>query len=774
VQSSVSLLLTAKDQSAGKTIRSVTHDVSNLDKTNKRASKSSGGLSAAATNTGRAFAVAQGPLGSYAGRLTALGTAFSGFGGPVGLAVAAIAGLGAALVKATSDGKQYEKTIRILRFATDDATESFDFARETADKYAASLEAGAKSYGFLAASAKGSGIETEKIKQLFEGVTAASSTMSMSLDDTNGMFRAFSQVISKGTLQSEEIKGQIGERLPGAFKMAADSLNMTTDQFSKSLEQGKVDSVTFINAISDSLMDKFEGSGKESVKSLQGQINLLGNAWYEFGVTLSKTGALDLAAEAIGTITKAVKLLDTAMVHADLVTDVFFTNLSKSKNHLAIALEISDLRERLVDLKENGLVMSGEWLSFSSTEEGIKALTAKIKTLEGQYKKVVAEQPQNLPTKPDGEGDKDGPDNTPVIDAKFEKELEKYQNHYTKLAEQAAIAGADEVVAEEIRHIFKMESMDERMAKLEAMKVGRKGEELASVEAMISTHNNTVDEMELAHDEKVLEMERAKNVAIHLERMNSHAAFVAITGDKEEAELLSLEAELARIDEQFALKKEAMIANGMTEEEIQAQIDEAKIVAAQKTANKLQKIDEEGAKSKSALNEFMASSEMKGAKALFSSMSTLMDTENRKQFEIGKAASVASASISAISTAMNAYESASAIPYVGWILGPVAAAAALAAGVANVQKIASTPFGGNTASSASFSSSSVSVPSASSTTSSVPDAPVAADTGGTSAINVTVQGGSVLDANFAADLADQLAGPMEQAFGNNRQYQVNV
>ncbi|HCP0786333.1 TPA: hypothetical protein OCP62_004366 [Escherichia coli] len=54
-----------------------------------------------------------------------------------------------------------------------------------------------------------------------------------------------------------------------------------------------------------------------------------------------------------------------------------------------------------------------------------------------------------------------------------------------------------------------------------------------------------------------------------------------------------------------------------------------------------------------------------------------------------KAFAIAQATIATYTSAIEAYKSASAIPIVGWVLGPVAAAAAIAAGLANIGKIRS-------------------------------------------------------------------------------------
>lgn len=65
----------------------------------------------------------------------------------------------------------------------------------------------------------------------------------------------------------------------------------------------------------------------------------------------------------------------------------------------------------------------------------------------------------------------------------------------------------------------------------------------------------------------------------------------------------------------------------------------------------------------------------------------LRDTDSKKGKAAAKTAAIAQATINAYTAATGAYASASAIPVVGWVLGPIAAGLALAAGLANVSKI---------------------------------------------------------------------------------------
>jgi hypothetical protein len=68
-------------------------------------------------------------------------------------------------------------------------------------------------------------------------------------------------------------------------------------------------------------------------------------------------------------------------------------------------------------------------------------------------------------------------------------------------------------------------------------------------------------------------------------------------------------------------------------------------------------------------------------------ITALMQTQSKEGFRIGKAAAIAQAVINTYTGATGAYASASAIPVVGWILGPLAAAAAIVLGMQNVSKI---------------------------------------------------------------------------------------
>ncbi|MEB3025938.1 tape measure protein, partial [Parvimonas sp. M13] len=72
-------------------------------------------------------------------------------------------------------------------------------------------------YSRFLASANSSGQILNETHRQFATVSQAAGILGLSVEDTQGVFRAMEQMLSKGTVQAEELRGQLGDRLPGAF-----------------------------------------------------------------------------------------------------------------------------------------------------------------------------------------------------------------------------------------------------------------------------------------------------------------------------------------------------------------------------------------------------------------------------------------------------------------------------------------------------------------------------------------------------------------------------
>jgi tape measure domain-containing protein len=118
----------------------------------------------------------------------------------------------------------------------------------------------------LAASVIGAGGTLEDTEKTFKGVAAGIRGTGGSLQDLESALVATSQVFSKGKVSAEELRQQIGERLPGAFTLFAQSLNMTPAQLDKALEDGKV-SLQDFEKFAELLFARFGKSAEAIVNS---------------------------------------------------------------------------------------------------------------------------------------------------------------------------------------------------------------------------------------------------------------------------------------------------------------------------------------------------------------------------------------------------------------------------------------------------------------------------------------------------------------------------
>ncbi|WP_429974692.1 tape measure protein [Escherichia coli] len=178
-------------------------------------------------------------------------------------------------------GLKRDSAQRAAKFVLGDkASEAETFIRGLADKTGLNISEGLSSYAKFAAGAQGS-MSQDETQQLFGNATAMSRLMGLSNDELNGILKAFEQMASKGKIQAEELRGQLGDRMAGAFKLFAEALGMTTDQLDKAMKDGKVLSADTLPKVAKQmgLMIDKAGGWAEVAKSTQTALGKLANNW---------------------------------------------------------------------------------------------------------------------------------------------------------------------------------------------------------------------------------------------------------------------------------------------------------------------------------------------------------------------------------------------------------------------------------------------------------------------------------------------------------------
>ncbi len=137
----------------------------------------------------------------------------------------------------------------------------------------------AKSQLQWAAATQQTNLEGDKGAKVFASISGAIRLFGGGTEEVNGSLKALTQMMSKSTVQGEELKGQLGERLPGAFRLMADALGISTRELTDALKNGMVESGFAIEKLSD-LIEKRYGEGiKNAANTTQAQLNRMKNDW---------------------------------------------------------------------------------------------------------------------------------------------------------------------------------------------------------------------------------------------------------------------------------------------------------------------------------------------------------------------------------------------------------------------------------------------------------------------------------------------------------------
>ena len=71
-------------------------------------------------------------------------------------------------------------------------------------------------------------LTAKETQDIFGTMTKAAGVLGLKTDELTGVYLALEQMISKGKITTEELRRQLGERLPGAMDIMANSLGVTT------------------------------------------------------------------------------------------------------------------------------------------------------------------------------------------------------------------------------------------------------------------------------------------------------------------------------------------------------------------------------------------------------------------------------------------------------------------------------------------------------------------------------------------------------------------
>ena len=219
-----------------------------------------------------------------------------GFGSDLSRLRGLIAGVGVGLLtrEVLRTGLAAESLSARFRTATgsvEAGEAAMQSARETAERFGLDLIAVERGLSGLLAASRDTAIE-DQASAIFEGVATAAA-LQLPAEQVQGALTVIEQIMSKGKVQAEELRGQLGERIPGAFQIAARAMNVTTSELSDMLQAGEVLSEDFLPRFARQLREEFGEGARAAAEGATADFNRFRNAFVDAQREFAASGFLE-------------------------------------------------------------------------------------------------------------------------------------------------------------------------------------------------------------------------------------------------------------------------------------------------------------------------------------------------------------------------------------------------------------------------------------------------------------------------------------------------
>lgn len=235
-----------------------------------------------------------------------------GAGGAV--TIAATVALSGKIMTTGQDFESALSGLTAITGSTEKASQEFEYLKEQSNRLGLDLLKTSKDYTQFAASV-GDKLPKSDMRSIFEGASEWGLVTGANADEQSRALKSLNQMMSKGTVMSEELKGQLSEALPGSvglFVKALNSMkgvtNLTEKDLFKLMEDGKLFSKDILPEVAKQMkiaarnggaLDKATQSNRASWQRLQTSMQNAMNVFFTSGFGTALTSAFDSIAAAI-------------------------------------------------------------------------------------------------------------------------------------------------------------------------------------------------------------------------------------------------------------------------------------------------------------------------------------------------------------------------------------------------------------------------------------------------------------------------------------------
>lgn len=316
-----------------------------------------------------------------------------GFGAGAALGIYEV---GKASIEAQMQLERLDKSFTAIYGSAATARQQLEFVRETSTAMGQEFYSAADAARTFFAAGQGTTLSGQ-LNEIYAGFSKAGAALGLSSDDMQGIFLALGQSMSKGKVQAEELRGQIGERLPGAFQIAAKAMGVSTAELDKMMADGELLAEDLLPRMAEVLEQQYGAAAESAADTVQGAVNRMSTAWTDF-----KAGILDSepVVNALNAITEALNGINAAMGAKEAGEDLTKRMLADEgyRSHRSwyerdgTLWGVFSKREMVYDFTEKQKAdYAGYEKSQAAVDKYIKEMEAREEKVLGNFRSAAAE-----------------------------------------------------------------------------------------------------------------------------------------------------------------------------------------------------------------------------------------------------------------------------------------------------------------------------------------------------------------------------------------------
>jgi hypothetical protein len=207
---------------------------------------------------------ADGEANKFEGTMGKIQHALMEVGAAVGIAfgIHKLVEFGTELLHINAEFEGYHNVIKYASLGTHDAAANTEYLEDAIRRLHLPMRQSYEQFSELQGGMYGTGIEGQKLRDVFEGIAEASLVMHMNGDQFGRTVYALKEVGELHALQSRQMR-MLALALPGAMNLAAEAMKMSTDKLHEGMRNGTIRAGEFLPKFAAKLKEHF-GAGLEN------------------------------------------------------------------------------------------------------------------------------------------------------------------------------------------------------------------------------------------------------------------------------------------------------------------------------------------------------------------------------------------------------------------------------------------------------------------------------------------------------------------------------